>query len=66
MKMISKDLQTLFLSDKAVGERYSVHRATPWRWAKAGNFPVPIKINGSTRWKLLDIEAWEAAQEMQS
>jgi predicted DNA-binding transcriptional regulator AlpA len=57
-------LQTLFLSDKAVGERYSVHRATPWRWAKAGNFPVPIKINGSTRWKLSDIEAWEAAQEV--
>jgi predicted DNA-binding transcriptional regulator AlpA len=25
--------------------------------------PKPIKMNGSTRWKLADIEAWEAKQE---
>jgi prophage regulatory protein len=53
-----------FLSDKQLGSRYSVHRATVWRWAQAGNLPAPIKINGATRWKLSDIENWEAQQEV--
>jgi predicted DNA-binding transcriptional regulator AlpA len=59
----SKDLQTLFLSDKFLANRYEVHRATIWRWAQAGNLPTPVKINGATRWKLADIEAWEVKQE---
>jgi predicted DNA-binding transcriptional regulator AlpA len=59
----SKDLQTLFLTDKDLAERWSVHRLTPWAWVKAGKLPKPIKMNGSTRWKLADIEAWEAKQE---
>jgi prophage regulatory protein len=53
----------LFLSDKDLATRYSVHRATPWRWVQIGKLPAPIKINGATRWKLTDIEAWEAKQE---
>lgn len=63
MKGASKDLQTRYLSDKDLAGRYSVHRATPWRWAQSGKLPQPIKINGCTRWKLSDIEAWELAQE---
>ena len=55
--------QTRFLSDKDLAERYSIHRVTPWRWVQAGKLPKPIKMNGSTRWKLADIEAWEAKQE---
>jgi len=54
--------QQVFLSDKDLAARYSIHRVTPWRWVQAGNFPAPIKINGSTRWRLSDIEQWEAAQ----
>jgi len=56
--------QALFLSDKDVAARYSVHRASIWRWVKTGNLPAPIKLNGSTRWKLSDIEAWEVKQEV--
>lgn len=52
-----------YLSDKGLADRYSVHRVTLWRWAQVGKFPQPVKINGSTRWKLADIEAWEAKQE---
>ena len=63
MKAISKDLLIKYLSDKDLAARYSIHRATPWRWVREGRFPSPIKINGSTRWKLSDIEAWEAKQE---
>lgn len=58
-----KEPQALFLSDKDLAARYSVHRVTPWRWAQEGKLPAPVKINGTTRWKLTDIEAWEAQQE---
>lgn len=55
---------TPYLSDKALSERYAVHRATIWRWVSNKKFPSPIKINGSTRWKLADVETWEALQEV--
>lgn len=63
MKNESKDLTTRYLSDKELATRYSVHRATPWRWVQSGKLPAPIKINGCTRWKLSDIQEWEANQE---
>lgn len=53
-----------YLSDKELSERYSVSRATIWRWVKEGHFPAPIKIAAnSTRWKLSDIEQMEANYE---
>lgn len=53
-----------YLSDKKVSERYEVSRATLWRWVREGQFPSPVKLSpGCTRWKLADIEAWEAKQE---
>ncbi|WP_083793920.1 helix-turn-helix transcriptional regulator [Salipiger bermudensis] len=53
-----------YLSVSQVAERYCVHRTTPWRWAKTDpNFPKPIALTpGCTRWKLADLEAWEAAK----
>jgi predicted DNA-binding transcriptional regulator AlpA len=56
--------QALFLSDKDLAVRYSVHRLTPWRWVQEGKLPKPIKLNGSTRWRLSDIEAFEAEKEL--
>lgn len=53
-----------YLSDTQVAHRYGVHRSTPWRWAKSDpNFPSPVTLTpGCTRWKLADLEAWEAAK----
>ena len=53
-----------FLSDTQLAARYGVHRSTPWRWAKADPaFPKPVTLTpGCTRWKLSDIEAWEASR----
>jgi prophage regulatory protein len=52
-----------YLSDTQLAARYNVHRATPWRWAQSGKFPKPVSLTtGCTRWKLSDIEAWEAAR----
>lgn len=55
----------VYLSDKQVGERYSVSRQTPWTWTKRdATFPKPGSLSpGCTRWRLADLEKWEAAQE---
>lgn len=52
-----------FLSDKTLAARWGVTRNTVWRWARAQKIPQPIKINGSTRWKLEGIERFEAEKE---
>ncbi|PZX27517.1 AlpA family phage regulatory protein [Rhodobacter capsulatus] len=54
----------MFLSDKQTGERYSVSRVTVWRWRKADpTFPAPVQLSpGCVRWRLSDLEAWEAAK----
>lgn len=51
-----------YLTDAQLSARYGVHRATPWRWAKADpSFPKPVKLSPQcSRWKLSEIEAWEA------
>lgn len=53
-----------YLSDKEITERYSIARATVWRWVAEGRFPSPVKIgNNCTRWKIADLEQWEAKME---
>lgn len=53
-----------YLSDRQLATRYSVHHLTPRRWAKDDpTFPRPVKLTpGCTRWRLSEIEAWEAAK----
>lgn len=53
-------MPTIYLTDRQIGARYNVHHLTPRRWT---DFPRPIRLTpGCTRWKLSDIEAWEAAK----
>lgn len=53
-----------YYSDYQLAVRYSVHRSTLWRWAKTDpTFPQPVKLSpGCTRWKLSEIEAWDASK----
>lgn len=53
-----------YLADTQLAARYGVHRTTPWRWAKTDPaFPKPVTLSpGCTRWKLSDLEAWEAGK----
>lgn len=53
-----------FLPVKAVAERYGISIETVWRWSRADQgFPKPISLSaGCTRWRLADLEAWEAAR----
>ncbi len=55
---------TTYLTDKQVANRYGVARSTPWRWAEKSRFPKPVKLSlGCTRWRVSDVEAWEAERE---
>lgn len=68
--MFSKDQNTadalsiVYLSDQNLAGRYSVSRQTVWRWLKTDStFPKPISLSpGCTRWRLDEIERWEAAR----
>lgn len=53
-----------YISDVQLAERFGVHRATPWRWVNTDEtFPKPVKLSPQcTRWKLSEIEAWEASR----
>ena len=50
---------------QTVAERLGVSVATVWRWTKEleRGFPKPVSLSpGCTRWRLSDLEAWEAAR----
>ena len=53
-----------YVTDRHLGARYNVHHLTPRRWVKDDpTFPKPIHLSpGCTRWRLSDIEDWEAAK----
>ncbi len=52
----------IYLSDRQIGERFGVHHLTARRWVREDpTFPRPVKLSlGCTRWRLSEIEAWEA------
>lgn len=54
----------VFVTDAQIAARYSVHRTWPWRKSKTDKtFPRPVKLSPQcTRWRLSDIEKWEAAR----
>ena len=52
---------TLYLSVDQVAHRFGVSKDSIWRWKRKGDFPRPVKLGGNTtRWRLSDIEEWEA------
>jgi predicted DNA-binding transcriptional regulator AlpA len=57
-------MSEIYVSDRYLGERWDVHHLTPRRWARTDpTFPQPIKLTpGCCRWKLSEIEAWEASK----
>lgn len=53
-----------YAADKELSYFLGVSRQTIWRWVREGKFPAPIKLGPNcTRWKVSDIEAWEAKKE---
>ena len=60
---MNREQKEKYLSARKLATSYEVSRVTPWRWAKKGAFPSPVKLGPNcTRWKLSDVEAWEASK----
>lgn len=54
--------ETLYIPVDQVAARFSVSVDTIWRWCRKGSFPKPYHPGGSAaRWKVAEIEAYEAA-----
>ncbi|WP_373190806.1 helix-turn-helix transcriptional regulator [Halomonas sp.] len=53
-----------FLTVRQVADRLAISVPTVWRWARERpDFPKPHRIGpAATRWRLDDLEAWEAKQ----
>ena len=54
----------VYLTVDQVAERLGVSRDTIYRWKRQGDFPLARKLSqGTTRWRLSDIVAWESTLE---
>ncbi|TIX34107.1 MAG: AlpA family phage regulatory protein [Mesorhizobium sp.] len=62
-KLKPADPAALYLTDRQTAVRYGVGRAAIWRWVQNDTFPKPVRLSpGCSRWRLADLEAWEAAK----
>lgn len=49
-------LESLYLTDKQVAERFAVSTDSIWCWKRQGNFPAPVRVGPNcTRWRLADV-----------
>lgn len=55
---------SVYVSDSQLAGRFGTSRQTIWTWLRNDPaFPKPVKLSpGCTRWKLAEIEAWEAGE----
>lgn len=53
-----------YLRDTDLATRYGVSRTTVWRWQRERfDMPRPMRLSpGCTRWRLSELEAWEATK----
>lgn len=54
----------MYLTAQQVADRYSVTKATIWRWVRTDpTFPRPVKFSEqATRFELSALEAWETTR----
>ena len=54
-------LTVQYLTDRQLAARFAVGRTTIWRWTQEGRLPTAVRLSpGVTRWRLCDIEMFEA------
>jgi len=49
------------LTAQAIGEILSLSKRQVFRLRSSGKIPMPVRIGGSVRWRLADIDEWIAA-----
>lgn len=58
-----RELGNVYVSEKQLTERFSVHRSTIRRWISDRGFPAPVRFSDNcSRWPIADVIAWEAAR----
>lgn len=51
----------VYVRDLDLARRYSVSRASIWRWTASGRLPQPVRLSPAcTRWRLSEVEQLEA------
>ena len=56
--------EPIYLTVEQVAQRLNTSVASIWRWKRVGLFPKAVKFApGTTRWRLVDVQQWEAACE---
>ncbi len=59
--------ETTYLSDAQIAARFGMSRNSVWRHVREGRLPQPIKLfEKTTRWRLSEIEEFEAARAAES
>lgn len=53
----------MFLSNEQLAERYGVPLATVRKWRHERTGPPAVKVGRHVRYRLADVEAWEAAHQ---
>jgi prophage regulatory protein len=63
-KPLEAHMPETYLTDRQLGIRFGVHHLSIRRWERTDpTFPRSIKLTpGCCRWRLADIEAWEASK----
>ena len=58
----------MFMTDKQLSDRWGVTRQTIWKWLRDDpTFPQPTRLSaGTTRWRLDEVELWEASRRGRS
>lgn len=51
-------IETLLVDAKEAAAMCSVSPATLWRWDSSGAMPKPVRLGGTTRWCVVDLERW--------
>jgi len=61
---MTEDQPPAYVNDATLAQHFGVNKATIWNWVRRNGFPKPIKLSPQiTRWKLEDVQAWEAARQ---
>ena len=54
---MEKQTTQVWLSDKAVANRYDIARVTVWSWVRKGILPPPKKLGPNTsRWSAAELD----------
>lgn len=52
------DVKPVLIDAEALARMMDVSERTLWRWVSRGELPQPLRIGGSTRWRLAEINDW--------